>query len=82
VDLEKQVITILTECLSLQGARAQLTRETRLVNSMPEFDSMAVVAVLTALEEQLGFVVGDDLDAATFHSVGTLVDAIRESSSR
>lgn len=44
---------------------------------MPELDSMAVVAILTTLEERFGFSVGDDeIEGATFATVGSLVDFV------
>ena len=39
--------------------------------------SMAVVALITSLEEQLGIVVDDDeIDGATFETIGTLTDFV------
>jgi acyl carrier protein len=44
-----------------------------LFGSLPELDSMAVVAVITALEERFGFEVDDDeITAETFETVGSL----------
>ena len=70
IDTVKQV---LGDTLQL-GARAQrLTPETALLGSMPELDSMAVVTVLTALEETFGIYVADDeVSAETFETVGSL----------
>ena len=40
----------------------------------PELDSMAVVTLITTLEEQFGIVVDDDdIDGDTFANVGALV---------
>jgi acyl carrier protein len=40
---------------------------------LPEFDSMAVVTVVTMLEDQFGISVADDeLSADVFESVGSL----------
>lgn len=51
-----------------------LTMDTPLLGAIPEMDSMAVVSILTTLEEQYGFIVDDDeIDAAVFESMGTLV---------
>lgn len=63
--------------LSLDGRALSFTRDTPLLGSVPELDSMAVVAVLTALEEQFGFSADDDeIDGSTFASVGSLLDFV------
>ncbi len=44
---------------------------------MPEFDSMAVVAVVTAIEDEFGIVIDDDeLSAEVFATVGSLSDFV------
>ncbi len=64
---------ILRDTLQL-GARAdQLTESSPLLGAIPEFDSMAVVTVLTMVEEEFGISVDDDeISAETFETVGTL----------
>jgi acyl carrier protein len=43
------------------------------MGSIPELDSMGVVALLTALEEQFGFSIEDDeIDGRVFETFGTL----------
>lgn len=56
------------------GARADaLTAESPLLGAMPELDSMAIVAVLTALEEDFGITVEDDeISAENLSTVGAL----------
>lgn len=75
--LEQRIITILAHILQL-GARSQsFNKATLLLGSVPEFDSMAVVAVLTSLEEEFGIVVDDDeIEASIFASVGSLADFV------
>jgi len=74
---EKHVLRILDEVLSLDGRSATFTRETPLLGAVPELDSMAVVSLITGLEEQLGIVTDDDeIDGATFATVGSLVDFV------
>jgi acyl carrier protein len=70
---------ILRDTLQL-GARSQtLTVRSELLGSIPELDSMAVVSVITAIEEQFGFVVEDDeISADTFATVGNLCDFVTE----
>ena len=64
---------LLRDTLQL-GKRAQaLTADSHLLGSIPEFDSMAVVAVLTRIEEEFGITVDDDeMSAAVFETLGSL----------
>ena len=56
------------------GARADsITPATQLLGAIPEFDSMAVVAVLTMIEDEFGFSVADDeVSAEVFETLGSL----------
>jgi len=75
MSVENDVIEILVDTLSLPGG--QLDGSSILLGAIPEFDSMAVVSVLTALEEQYGFIVDDDeIDAAIFESVASLSEFV------
>jgi len=77
MDITREVLRILDEVLSLGGRSAAFTRDTHLVGALPEFDSMAVVSIITAFEEQFGIVVDDDdIDGQTFATVGTLADFV------
>jgi acyl carrier protein len=77
MDSTREVLRILDEVLSLGGRSAAFTRNTHLVGALPEFDSMAVVSLITALEEQLGIMIDDDdIDGQTFATVGTLADFV------
>jgi acyl carrier protein len=69
-----EVKNILADVLSLSSeAKAALDEHSALLGSIPELDSMAVVSLITALEEQFGIVVEDDeISASTFETVGTL----------
>lgn len=68
---------ILRDSLQL-GERANgFDASTRLLGSVPELDSMAVLTVLTAIEEQFGITVADDdISAETFATVGSLCDYV------
>ena len=60
--------------LGLDRDKIKLDAGTALLGQLPEFDSMAVVAILTAIEDQFGITVGDDeVYAALFETVGSLV---------
>lgn len=68
-----EVRTVLRETLQLDATRNPLPPEAGLFGELPEFDSMAVVNVVTALEERFGIVVEDDeISAETFKTVGAL----------
>ena len=56
------------------GARVKtMDASTPLLGAIPELDSMAVVNVITALEEHFGISVADDeIGAATFATLGSL----------
>lgn len=78
MDIKNEVLSILDEVLSLKGRANSFTLETPLLGALPELDSMAVVALITSLEERFGFIVDDDeIDGAAFASVGTLVDFVQ-----
>lgn len=69
----EDVKRVLSDVLKL-GPRADAFNErTPLFGSIPEFDSFAVVSVITAFEEQFGIVIEDDeINADVFESVGAL----------
>jgi acyl carrier protein len=73
----REVTRVLDEVLSLGGRASAFTRETHLLGAIPQLDSMAVVTLITTLEERFGIVVEDsDIDSDTFATVGSLVDFI------
>ncbi len=74
VDEIRQVVG---DVLQLGPRTAELTADTALLGNIPEFDSMAVVSVITMLEEQFGIVVeDDDISAETFETLGQLTDFV------
>ena len=78
MDIKTEVLAILDEVLSLKGRSNSFTLETALLGALPELDSMAVVALITSMEERFGFFVEDDeIDGAAFASVGTLVGFVQ-----
>ena len=77
MDVLKEVMRVLDEVLSLNGRASGFTRQTPLLGAIPELDSMAVVTLITTLEERMGITVDDDeIDGATFASVGSLADFV------
>jgi acyl carrier protein len=78
MDVKNEVLSILDDVLSLKGRAASFTLDTPLLGAIPELDSMAVVALITTIEERFGFIVDDDeIDGAVFASVATLVDFVQ-----
>lgn len=79
MNITQEVLRILDEVLSLNGRSGTFTRDTPLLGSIPELDSMAVVSLITSMEDQFGLVVDDDdIDGATFATVGSLADFVDE----
>jgi len=77
MNVETEVLRLLDEVLSLDGRSAGFNRLTPLLGALPELDSMAVVSLITALEETFAIAVDDDdIDGATFATVGSLVDFV------
>ena len=77
MNIAQEVLRVVDEVLSLNGRSATFSRETPLLGAIPELDSMAVVTLITTLEEQFGMVVDDDdIDGSTFATVGSLADFV------
>ena len=78
VNIEQEVIKTLRSVLNLDPAGRSLAADTPLLGSVAELDSMAVVSILTALEEKFGIVVDDDeVDGRTFATVGSLTSFVQ-----
>jgi acyl carrier protein len=73
VSVIEDIKAILGQALQLGPKTHLFGAGTALFGAIPEFDSMAVVAVVTALEERFGIVVEDDeITAEVFETVGSL----------
>jgi acyl carrier protein len=69
----EEVKNVLSDVLNLENRRDALGEDSPLLGSIPELDSMAVVNVITALEDHFGIVVDDDeINASTFETLGDL----------
>ena len=67
------------EALGLQGRSAGFQRDTPLLGALPELDSMAVLALITGLENHFGITFSDeDLHGAVFATVGSLTDLVEQ----
>lgn len=77
LNTEKEVLSLLDEILSLNGRSAGFSKTTPLLGAIPELDSMAVVALITGLEERFGFMVDDDeIEGSTFATLGSLIEFV------
>lgn len=76
MEILNETIRIIESVLNID---IPLSRDVQLLGSLPEFDSQAVVTIITAFEEQLGILVDDDeITAEVFGTVGTLVDFLEK----
>jgi acyl carrier protein len=77
MNVEREVLLVLDETLSLNGRSGAFTRSTPLLGALPGLDSMTVVSILSALEERMGISVEDgEIDSSTFATVGNLIDFV------
>lgn len=68
---------LLADVLGLPDGGAALSADSALLGSLPELDSMAVVSLIAALEEQFGIKVDDDeISAVTFETLGSLAEFV------
>src|SRR5262245_50826824 len=74
-----QVSSVVDSALQLRGRLGRGDASTPLLGAIPELDSMAVVSLISALEEHFGFAVADDeIEAATFATLGSLSDFVQQ----
>jgi acyl carrier protein len=70
---------VLVETLGIADRAESLEPSTPLLGEMPELDSMAVVEVVTALEERFGFEIDDtELTGEVFETIGSLTRFVQE----
>lgn len=68
---------ILSAQLGASYPAGSFTADTPLLGSIPELDSMAVVGILAAIEEQEGIMIPDDeVSADVFSTFGSLVEFV------
>ena len=68
-----EVRSILGSTLQLGSRALALNEHTALIGAIPEFDSMAVVTVITTIEERFGIAIADDeISGETFATLGEL----------
>jgi len=73
MSLVQEVSLLIRDVLSLGAQADSFDENTQLLGAIPEFDSMAVVSIITALEDEYGCSVDDDeISAEVFETIGTL----------
>ncbi len=75
--------TILDDVLSLEGRAKAFDADTALLGAIPELDSMAVVGLITAVEERFGVEIADDeIDGSVFATFGSLLAFVEQITAR
>ena len=68
-----EVRTVVGSALQISGLVRQMDEDAPLLGAVPELDSLAVVTLITALEEHFGITVEDDeIGASAFETLGSL----------
>ncbi|WP_204249576.1 acyl carrier protein [Mycolicibacterium vaccae] len=71
---------VLVKTLAIQDRADNLDASTELFGSMPELDSMAVVALSVNLEREFDFEIDDeDFTGDVFETIGTLAEFVEQS---
>ena len=77
MSLVNEIVVLVRDVLVLGDAADEFDADTGLLGSIPEFDSMAVVSIITALEEEFGCEIEDDeISADVFATIGTLAEFV------
>ena len=74
-----EVRAILIETLGIGDRADTLTADSALLGAVPELDSLAVVEVMTSIEERFGFQIDDEsFSGEVFETVGNLAQFVDE----
>ena len=72
-----EVKAVVGSTLQIQDRLQQMDAAAPLLGAVPELDSMAVVNLITALEEHFGITVADDeIGASAFQTLGSLASFV------
>ncbi len=78
MSLANEIKRILRDTLVLGDEVDTLEAKSPLLGAIPELDSVGVVSVLTALEDEFDIVVEDDeISAAVFKTLGSLTEFVQ-----
>ena len=74
-----QVKALLDSVLQLRGRPAGWNESTVLLGNVPELDSMSVVGIITALEDEFDLSISDDeIDGDLFATLGSLTRFVEQ----
>ena len=73
----ERVKSLVVKTLGIESRSAGLSRDTNLMDGVPEFDSMAVLQVILAIESDFGISIdNDEVSGEIFETLGTLADFV------
>jgi acyl carrier protein len=79
----KAVKAIIVKTLGIEDRADTLNASTPLFGSVPELNSLAVVELVTSLEEQFGFEIdGSEFTGEIFETIGTLAQFVEKKTGR
>ena len=74
-----EIKQVLSDVLGLGERINSMTIDTFLLGNIPEFDSVAVVTIISALEKKFSISIHDDeISAQTFQTLGTLANFVEK----
>ncbi|MEQ1719596.1 MAG: acyl carrier protein [Nitrosomonas sp.] len=77
--LDIEIKKIIKHTLVLSDQYNAMTTDTYLLGNIPELDSVSIVSIILALEKEFSISIHDDeISAATFKTLGTLVQFIQK----
>ena len=75
----EEVKAVLLETLGLEDRADAIGADTPLFGALPEFDSMAILELITVLERRFAITVdGDDVTAEAFDTLTNLTELVRQ----
>ena len=79
MNVADQVKALLDSVLQLHGRPDKWNEDTALLGNVPELDSMSVVGIITALEDEFEFSISDDeIDGELFARLGSLTRFVEQ----
>ena len=79
MNISQEILRVIDEALNLNGRSATFGPQSQFLGAVPELDSMAIVTLITSLEERFDLIIDDDeIDGSTFSTIGSLTDFISE----
>ncbi|GKS69400.1 acyl carrier protein [Nitrosomonas sp. PY1] len=77
--LDIEIKKVIKRTLALTNRYDAMTMDTYLLGNIPELDSVSIVSIILALEKEFSISIHDDeISAATFKTLGTLVQFIQK----